>query len=375
MKALRTFILVALTSFSAQAQQPQPAAAPDDALDGVDTVILLKEGKEVFGKAPFRSQYGGLGYLFSSAATKAEFDSAPEKYAVQMGGLCARMGKTVTGNPSDYIVHDGKIYLFGSDACHKAFAAAPEKYLPKPAAPMPTDPAAVANGQALLDKVVASIGGAGLDSLTTYVESTSEQQKRPTGDVKVEIRKMWKFPDAARSDRTLPMSDGRKATFGTLLTSTGAFGIGGDRVTPVIPEALPSVQQDMWREIVPLLHGRHEGGVAVAALGSGTVDGAVVERVRVRRAGLDVTLNVDPKSGRVHSTTFVDRGPGGQFGEITMIYGNFKNVDGLILPHTQRALFNGVAEDSMSHSIDTIKLNVRLDAALFNPAVRGGGAR
>ncbi|MEO5897211.1 MAG: hypothetical protein ABIS06_16090 [Vicinamibacterales bacterium] len=372
MKILRTLILVALTGFGAQAQQTPPAA-PDEALDGVDTVILLKESKEVFGKASFRSTYGRLNYLFSSAATKAEFDSAPERYAVQMGGLCARMGKTVAGNPSDYIVHDGKIYLFGSDACHEAFAAAPAKYLPKPAAPMPTDPAASTNGQALLENAVASIGGAGLDGLKTYVESTSEQQKRPTGEVKVEIRKMWQFPGASRADRTVPMADGRKATFGTLLTNTGAYGIGGDRVTPVIAEALPSVQQEMWREIVPLLRGRREAGVAVAALGSGIVDGTPVERVRVRRGGLDVTLNLIPQSGRVHSTTFVDRGPGGQFGEITMIYADFKNVDGLILPHTQRALFNGAAEGSLSRTIETIGVNVPLDAGLFNPAPGAGG--
>ena len=372
MKTLGTFILVALAGIGAQAQQAQQAA-PDDALDGVDTVILLKEGKEVFGKAAFRSTYGRLTYLFSSAATKAEFDSAPEKYAAQMGGLCARMGKTVTGNPSDYIVHAGKIYLFGSDACHKAFAAAPEKYLPKPATPMPSDRAASTKGYALLEKAVASIGGARLDTLATYSESTTELQKRPSGDVKVEIRKMWQFPNAARTDRTLPMSDGRKATFGTMLTQSGAFGIGGGRVTPVIPEALPSVQQDMWREIVPLLRGRRAPGVAVAALGPATVDGTAVDRVRVRRGGLDVTLNVDPQSGRIHSTTFVDRGPGGQFGEITMIYSDFKNVDGLTLPHKQRALFNGIPEDAMSRSIDAISVNAPLDSALFNPATAAGG--
>ena len=84
--------------------------------------MLLKDGKEAFGKQAFRSDHGRFTYLFSSAETKAEFDKAPEKYAIQMGGLCARMGRTVTGNPSDYLVHDGKIYIFGSDACHKSFA-------------------------------------------------------------------------------------------------------------------------------------------------------------------------------------------------------------------------------------------------------------
>jgi YHS domain-containing protein len=373
MKIIRTLVFVTFAVLGTQAAEGQQAAALTDALDGADTVVLLKEGKEVFGKQAFRSEHGRLIYLFSSAATKAEFDRAPEKYAVQMGGLCARMGKTVTGNPSDYLVHEGKIYLFGSDACHKAFAAAPEKYLPKPAAPMPSDPAAAARGKALLEKAVASVGGAKLDALTTYVESSSELQKRPTGEVTIEVRKMWQFPAGARQDRTVPMADGQKRAFGTLLTGSGAFSIGGAQVTAVIPEAVPSVQQDLWRQIVPLLRARREPGVVVAALGPTAIDGAQVERVRVRHAGLDVTLNLDPQSGRVHSTSFIDRGPGGQYGEITLVYSDFKNVEGLTLPYSERGFFNGAAEPSLSRSIDTISINPPLDAALFSPNTPTGG--
>jgi len=56
-----------------------------------------------------------------------------------------------------------------------------------------------------------------------------------------------------------------------------------------------------------------------------------------------------------------------------MIYENFKNVNGLILPHAQRALFNGAPETSMSRTIETISVNVPLDAALFNPPAGAGG--
>ena len=372
MKMIKTFVFVTFAALATHAAEAQPAAAQTDALDGVDTVVLLKEGKEVFGKQAFRSEHGRLTYLFSSAATKAEFDAAPEKYAVQMGGLCARMGKTATGNPSDYMVHAGKIYLFGSDGCHKAFAEAPEKYLPRPASPMPSDPAAAARGQVLLEKAVASVG-AKVDTLTTYVESSAETQKRPTGDVTIEIRKLWQFPGASRLDRTVPMANGQKMTFGTLLTPAGAFSIGGPQVTPVIPEAVPSVQQDMWRQIVPLLRGRREPGVVVASLGPAPIEGVQVERVRVRRAGLDVTLNLDPQSGRIHSTSFIDRGPGGQYGEIALVYSDFKNVDGLTLPYAERGLFNGIAEASLSRTIGNITINQPLDAALFTPAPPAGG--
>jgi hypothetical protein len=111
----------------------------------------------------------------------------------------------------------------------------------------------------------------------------------------------------------------------------------------------------------------------VASLGPAPIEGVQVERVRVRRAGLDVTLNLDPQSGRIHSTSFIDRGPGGQYGEIALVYSDFKNVDGLTLPYAERGLFNGIAEASLSRTIGNITINQPLDAALFTPAPPAGG--
>ena len=364
MKVTRFAAAWLLTTSLAVAQQ---APAPVEALDGVDTVVLLKEGKEVFGKQAFRSESGRFTYLFSSAQTKAEFDKAPEKYAIQMGGLCARMGRTVTGNPSDYIVHDGKIYIFGSDACHKSFAAAPDKYLAKPAAPMPRDAAAAQRGHALLDKAAAGIGRK-VDAITTYVETTSETQQRPAGEVKIVARKLWRFPGEARAERTVPMQSGEIVTFGTLLTPDGAWGIGGQRTTPVIPAAIPSVQQDLGRQIIPLLRSRRQPGTTVASLGGATVAGAAVERVRVQRGGLDVTLNVDASTGRIHSTTFVDRNRDGQFGEYTLLYSDFRQVDGFLVPFEEKALFNGTPDTSLSRKLDSVSVNAPLEAALFQAA-------
>ena len=357
--------LILLVGSVVTAQQP-PARV--EALDGIDTVVLLKEGKEMFGKQAFRSERGRFAYLFSSAETKAEFDKAPEKYSIQMGGLCARMGRTVTGNPSDYMVHDGKIYIFGSDACHKSFAAAPDKYLAKPAAPIRQDAAAAQRGHALLEKAAAGIGGARVDTITTYVETTSETQQRPSGEVKIVARRLWRFPGGARAERMVPMQNGEIATFGTLLTPQGAWSLGGQRAMAVIPEAIPSVQHDLGRQIIPLLRSRREPGTTGASLGAATVAGVAVERVRVQRGGLDVTLNVDASTGRIHSTTFVDRNRDGQFGEYTLVYADFRQVDGLLLPFEERALFNGAPDANLSRKLDSVSVNAPLDATLFQAA-------
>jgi YHS domain-containing protein len=360
--------LVFVMSTAAVLAQQTPG--PIEALDGVDVVVLLKQGKEVFGKQAFRSERGRFAYLFSSAETKAEFDKAPDKYAIQLGGVCARMGGTVRGNASDYAVHEGKIYIFGSDACHKAFVTAPEKYIPKPAAAMPADPSAAKRGMALLDKAAAS-AGAKLDSVTSYVETITEVQTRSTGEKReIVVRNLWQFPSAARTERTVPTQNGEKISFGTLLTAEGAWGFGGQDMARVIPEALPSVQLDLGRHLVALLRSRRAAGTKVAALGTATIDGKTVERVRVKRGGLDVTLNVDPATGRPHSTTFINRNRDGQFGEYTLVYGDFRTVDGVTVPFEEKALFNGTADASSSRKLQSVSVNPALDAALFKGANR-----
>ena len=361
---MKVGVMVAVGLLSGSVIAAQKPEGPIDALDGIDTVVLLRDGKEAFGKSAFRSDHGRFTYLFSSAETKAEFDKAPEKYAIQMGGLCARMGRTVTGNPSDYLVHDGKIYIFGSDACHKLFASAPEKYLQKPAAPMPRDTAASTRGQALLDKAARQLG-VKLDTMASYVEMTSETQKRPTGDIQITTRKAWRFPDGARSERMMTRPDGQKVSYGTLLTANGAWQIGGPELSPVIPEAVPSVQLDLGRQVLPLLRSRREAGTQVATLGAATIDGVSVERVRVKRGGHDVTLNLDAATGRVHSTSFIDRGRDGQFGEYTLVYSDFRAVDGVTVPFEEKAVFNGTVEPALSRKLESVSINGPLDEALF----------
>ena len=96
---------LSLLAAPAHAQMPQPK----DALDGVDPVALLIQGKEVSGKPEFKVTRGKFDYLFATAENKATFEKNPEKYEIQLSGACARMGGGVTGNPADYAVVDGKI--------------------------------------------------------------------------------------------------------------------------------------------------------------------------------------------------------------------------------------------------------------------------
>ena len=368
----RRISAVALSLFCLFAAPQARQTPPPEALDGVDVVTLLTTGKEVFGKSAHRSTYEGFDYLFSGPETKAAFDKAPEKYAIQLGGMCARMGGMVTGNPSDYAVHAGKIYIFGSDTCHKTFVSDPESYIPRPTPPMPSLPEAIARGRALIEKAAAAHGGAALDAMTTYVEKVVTKQKRPTGEVDITTRTMWRFPGSVRSERTFPMNDGLR-TVSTIVTSSAAWSVGmTGGVNALPPAARPAAQVQLGRQLLPILKTRQAADVAVAALDPATIDGVAVERVRLRREPIDVTLNIDAASGRVHSIAFVDRGASGKFGQILVTFGDFRDVGGISIPFAESVTVDGAPDTALSRTLESADVNAPLDPAIFTPPAEIG---
>jgi YHS domain-containing protein len=345
-----------------------PAAAqttPVEALDGLDPVRLV-DGKEVAGKADLKVVRGQFEYLFSSAETKALFERDPEQYEIQFGGACARMGGAA-GNPSDYVVHNRRIYVFASDGCHKRFAQTPDKFIPPPAAPMPSSPAAAAEARTLIDRAIQALGGAAaLDGLTSYVERATQVQPRPDGDVTIATTSTWRFPDHVRVDRTMTMAPGQSFASATVLTPRGAWFIGrGGQVFEMPSAGRAAAGDELGRNLVALLRSRSAEGVVAASLGRGTVAGVDVDRVRIRRGSLDVTLAVTP-AGQVHSLGFVQRNIAGEFGACTLLYSDFRRVDDLTLPYTIRALFNGEPDPAQSRAAESIAVNAPVDPALFD---------
>jgi YHS domain-containing protein len=367
-----SFIPVVLAATLLLGPAPAQTPAPREALDGIDPVVLLTQGKEVSGKSEYKVTRGKFEYLFSTADSKTMFEKEPEKYEIQLGGMCAKMGGGATGNPADYAVVGGRIYVFGTDDCHRKFVAAPAKYLEKPAPPMPSAAADLRQGRALIDKAVKAIGGAEkLDLVTTYVETSSQIQKRATGDVPVALKTMWRFPGSVRVERTITTPD-RTITSANLLTPAGAWFIGQGRAYPQNADGRKGVEQELGRQLVPLLRRRHDADFKAAALGRATVDGIEVDRVRVKHGAVDATLGLDKSSGAVHSVTFTARNTDGEVGEYIVVFGDARDVSGLRLPFSQRALFNGAPDSFLTRTFDAITINVPLDAALFEPGTGGG---
>ena len=369
MRVARLLLVTAFVTTTAFAQMTPPR----EALDGVDPVALLTQGKEVMGKAEFKVSRGRFDYLFASAENKAAFEKAPEKYEIQLSGACARMGGGVTGNPADYAVVDGKIYIFGSDDCHKKFVAAPAKFLPKPAPPMPAGAADLRAGRALVDKALAAIGGAArVDAITTYVDTATQKQKRAAGEATITVKTLRRLPGDVRVERSMTLGDRTQQT-AQLVTKDGGWYIAQGRAFPQNPEGLAIARQESGRHLVLLLRDRGHAGFTAAALPAATVDGVAVDRVRIKNGGLDVTLNLDKKSGQVHSLAFTGRNIDAEIGDYTLLLSDYRDVNGLRLPFAERALFNGAPDDFMTRTIQSIEVNAPLDAALFAPPPAAGG--
>jgi YHS domain-containing protein len=117
MSLLAVMLLAALAFGS---PSPAQTAGPREALDGIDPVLLI-QGREVAGKPEFKVVRGRFEYLFATAETKAIFETQPEKYEIQLGGMCARMGAAATGNPADYLGQ--RIYASNGDFGSAPFAA------------------------------------------------------------------------------------------------------------------------------------------------------------------------------------------------------------------------------------------------------------
>jgi YHS domain-containing protein len=344
-------------------------AEAQEALDGLDPVLLVG-GKEVAGKAALSVTRSGFVYLFSTPETKAVFEADPARYEIQFGGMCARMGKTAGGNPADFLVHEGRIYIFGSDDCHKKFQADPGKYLPSPAAPVPFSAAAVAEGQKLVDRAVAAIGTPAVDALTSYVESMTQVQSRPQGEVTVATKTMWSFPDRVRQERTMTMQ-GKTMTSATVMAPDGLWFVAGQgQVFPMRAAARASLEQEFGRNPVALLRGQRARGFTPLAAGKTTIDGLAVDNLRIVSGPIDVVLALDA-SGRIRTASYRDRNNDGEFGQFVVTYSDFRSVSGLMLPHATRATFDGQPYPALSAALDSIAINMRLEPSLFAPSPAG----
>jgi YHS domain-containing protein len=354
---------------------------PRDALEGLDPVMLT-QGKEAQGEMNITVTRGGFRYFFANAANKGTFEQDPERYEIQLNGSCARMGAPVVGTPDLYAVHKGRIYIFGSANCKTLFVAAPEKYLESEDAvyaPAAATPEALKQGQALIDKAVAAMGGAAkIDGLASYRERSESPQTRGHGDepiieVKVNTDLLIVFPDRIRVEQSMPDFRDRSVTMRrTLVMLPGEeFGLGPSGVFNLQKSFRDSEEKRIRRQPLFLLRARQQQGFKAVALGKGKIGKAEVERALVTWDGGSYTLGIDPTTGRILSMSYKRRGQQGNFGEYVQTFSDFRAVGGLTLPFKGAATFDGQPWKDQWSTIESIVINSAVDPALFEKPKQG----
>lgn len=363
-KAGPAVIFGAIICLSAGSAAFSQSAAQDlvPVLEGLDPVMLV-QGKEVQGNVKITATRGQFQYLFATLENKTAFEKDPPSYEIQLEGACARMGPGVGGNPDLYTVFRGRIYIFGSAECLKMFNAAPEKFIePEPtvttgaAAP----PDALKKGEVLITKAVAALGGEEkVDGLKSYREQGILITTMPQTQVETKTNLTIVFPNSIRREII--------HQFGPIMsvvTPDEAFVSTNRGTNPMTPGARRELEkQVIKRTPLGILRARKSANFKAIASGTTKSGDLNLEQLVVEVDGTNLTLGIDPVTGRIHSLAYQGRGVSGAFGAIVESFMDFRAVDGVWLPFKTNISWNGQANRTLT--LESISLNSKTDPALF----------
>lgn len=355
------FGAIALLAGSCLAQQPG-GGADDRRTLRVDAVELIG-GKEMEGKAGHAARHGAYTYLFSSPENLARFQREPQRYEIQLGGACARMGPlSGEGRCDIFTVHDSRLYIFASEQCRAGFLRAPEAVLEKDDAPPRADEAARKRGRDLIELAVKAAGGAErIDAVRTLRQRIERTEEYRGKDVAASDTLILAFPDRARSESTW-----NESAWGHARAGEQGFFFGGDP-RPMADSQIRAFARVCNHHPLAVLRARKAPDFVAASVGSASVGDRPVERVACAFDGTLTTLGIDPATGRILSATYVGRGSGARLGTVHKTFSQWKTVRGVTLPTEWTATFDGEPVGDKPTAFAALEIDVPLDEALFRP--------
>ena len=359
-KTLSVLTAILCLSFVVSAQTPKQVVT---VLKGFDPVELVN-GKEVPGQESLSVTRVRYRYLFASEANKKTFEKSPADYQIQLGGGCGQMGSlSGAGNPDRFHVFNKRIYIFASESCRNSFKKNPDIHIEAPDA-VPTGTAAEKKrGQELIALALKGFGGAAkVDAVKNYQMKIKLGYKSGNQISEYPQTKTVAFPGNFRDEY-----DWGASQTGDVLSANGAVSLTARnsesdawlREEPV----KAALERALYREPLAIFKARKEKGFVAFAAGKAKVGEAEVELLKVGFKGATSTLGIEPKSGRVLQIAYRDRK--GAFGDVVKTFSDFRAVDGVMLPFGIAESFNGKAVISPTVSVESIAINGKLDAKLF----------
>lgn len=347
-----TLAFLALSSHPADEKTTLPPA-----LGGLDPVALC-EGKEQIGLEEHTVSDGVYSYRFASEENRKIFAASPERYGIQWGGACGRMGPlSGTGNPERFLVHENRIYIFASDACRDTFRKAPEKFLDRDDPVPATTPESIVKGKALLARAAQAHGGGEKIDATRTLEAQREWKEMSGG-------KEWdrgegyflSFPGHIRSESFW----GKEYRYADVIGPSGAFRLVNRKSEPMHAAAQRAFRRSFFAQPLWILKMRNEKGFLVTAGASLREGESTFEQVQVAFEGFVATLELDSESGHIARVAYRGRGPKLSWGEIVERHSDFRDVGGVLLAHKIETSFDGVAAAGEA-KLWTIHANPQLD--------------
>ena len=316
---IHTSLAVAVTSalivMTLAAQEPRSTGSAA-ALRGLDPVALCG-GDELPGRTDSTAEYEGRIYRFASDANRDRFVAEPARYAIQLGGACARMGPlSGLGDPDRFLVHDEHIFIFASDGCRSGFQSDPPAHLFAPT-PRPEAAAeALAAGAELLAKARAYHAPKPLTTLRIrHEDGKNGQLVRSTFEV---------GPDGCLRTDTDYVTDETTRSYARILGPGGAGFVEEGEPRQMFAGAQAELRREFLRE--PVLALWLPDAVAVAR-GTRRVQGRKVEELEIWCDGVSTVFGIEVR-GSVLTARFRDRGPDLRFVELERTYDAFRTHGG-----------------------------------------------
>ncbi len=362
-KLLPLFLAFSALPLSAQSTPPTLTVDP----------VELVAGEEIQGSRDVYVDRFRFRYLFKSEANRTKFLEEPERYEIQLGGGCARMGPlSGTGTPAIRAVYEGRLYIFASEGCRSSFLSAPERVLDRPDEPPAVTPESEARGRELLTLALNGMGGAlAVDGVRVYTRGFADVVDHQGVEYKRGERHAVRLDSGGGVRMEQWYGDWTRAS---VVAGDDSWFEEDGGVVAMHPQQRTAVLKDVARNPLVILRERSKPGTIAVASGKGEVDGTPVEFLTLASGGATTKLGIDVETGRVLSASYRGRGPDALFGVREVRFSDFGPVGALTLPKSETVWFEGAPSPDQSRTWTTQEVDGELDEALFRkPAEKGKG--
>lgn len=316
-------LIVMAISLAAAGQAPLEARK---AISGFDPVELT-EGRQVEGRPDVAVTRNGYRYLFASERSRDTFLASPERFEIQFGGACMRMGPlSGAGSPDRFVVHDGHIYLFASDSCKARFLERPEAFVDSADREVEGDETSRRSAKRYLELAVRAVGGADRLRSLYRVEYLSTVRSGNGAEATEHTRReMLQFPSTFERE-----DDYGKTRGGWRVSADQGWHLHAPD-TPVVASVRDYMIRLAHRQPLVILKSWMDGQAKAVSLGREMAGNTAIERVAVSTHGATTTLSIDASTGHIVKVSHRGRSVNG-IGQFERSYGGFRTVQGLVVP-------------------------------------------